>query len=133
MTEDDTKATLDSLLARRGNTPEFIAELEGYRQDLATRDLDGADRKYIRELAKRLGGGGAASDPIESLEDDHEDEYEDEDEDEDSEGDSRFAQAKAAFFERFNPDGLDPDAPDTAIRRQIYEDFRAELERIEEQ
>ncbi len=123
MSDSDTKAILDNLMARRGNSPEFILELEGYRDDMANGELDGADKKYLRDLAKRLSGvkGGDAMDPIEAPEDDEID------------GDSRFARAKAAFHARFNPDEIDPDAPDAAIRRQVYEEFRAELEAIEDE
>ena len=47
--------------------------------------------------------------------------------------DTRFARAKAAFHERFNPENLDPEAADTALRREIYEQYWAELERIEDE
>ncbi len=128
MSDKDIKTVLDGLMARRGNSPEFILELEGYVDDLANGDLDGADIKYIRDLAKRLSDvkGGAAVDAIESLPEVVE--YDDE-----ADGDSRFARAKAAFHERFHPDGLDPDAPDAAVRKEIYEEFWAELERIEDE
>ena len=46
--------------------------------------------------------------------------------------DGKFERAKAAFADMFNPDNLDPDAPDTALRREIFDQFSAELERIEE-
>ena len=128
MTDSDTKALLDSLKARRGNSPEFSLELEGYLDDLTNGELDSADIKYIRDLAKRLGGGG--TEPAESPGDDYNgaDEYDDE-----NDGDDRFSRAKAALRERFHPDTLDPDAPDTALRRKIYEEFWAELERIEDE
>ena len=60
MGDSDGKGILEQLMARRGNSPEFILELEGYADDLAQGELDGADKKYIRDLAKRLGktGGG---------------------------------------------------------------------------
>ncbi len=32
-----------------------------------------------------------------------------------------------------DPDQLDPDAPDAALRREIFEEFSAELERIEDE
>ena len=136
MTDSDTKALLDSLMARRGNAPEFILELEGYRDDLTNGELDSADIKYIRDLAKRLGSGvgGDAMEPVESPGDGENDaDGDDNEEDDETGGDSRFARAKAAFRERFHPDGLDPDAPDAAVRREIYEEFWAELERIEGQ
>ncbi len=134
MTHSDTKALLDGLKTRRGNSPEFILELEGYIDDLANGELDGDDIKYIRDLAKRLGGGGGAMEPVESPADgdDDADGYDDEG-DGVNDGDSRFARAKAAFRERFHPDTLEPDAPDTDLRREIYEEFRAELERIEDE
>ncbi len=50
MTDHDTKAILERLMARRGNSPEFILELEGYRDDMANGELDGADKKYLRDL-----------------------------------------------------------------------------------
>ena len=136
MSDNDIKALLDGLMARRGNSPEFILELEGYMDDLAHGELDGADKKYIRDLAKRLGSAGGGVEPIVSPDDEvEEDDESDDDESDDDETieDSRFARVKAAFEERFNPDGLDPDAPDTALRREIYEEFRAELERIEDE
>ena len=141
MSDNDIKALLDGLMARRGNSPEFILELEGYMDDLAHGELDGADKKYIRDLAKRLGSAGGGVEPIVSPDDEvEEDDESDDDESDDDESDddetiedSRFARVKAAFEERFNPDGLDPDAPDTALRREIYEEFRAELERIEDE
>ena len=34
MTGSDSKAILDGLMARRGNSPEFILEFEGYMDDL---------------------------------------------------------------------------------------------------
>ena len=123
MSNEDIAAILDSLMARRGNAPEFTLELEGYVDDLANGELDTADMKYIRELAKRLSGDGRGSgEPIEP--DDHEQE---------DSGDTRFARAKAAFDARFNPDEIDPDTPDAAIRREIYEEFSAELDRIEDE
>ncbi len=132
MTDSDTKALLDSLKARRGNSPEFSHELEGYLGDLTNGELDSADIKYIRDLAKRLDGGG--TEPAESPGDDYNgaDGYDDENDDE-NDVDDRFARAKVALRERFHPDTLDPDAPDTALRRQIYEEFWAELERIEDE
>jgi hypothetical protein len=121
MTTKDTRALLDSLLARNSNSPEFTLEIEGYRDDLDRDDLDGADRKYIADVAKRLGviaGGSSAKDtpepPAAAV------------------ADSRFERAKAAFADMFNPDDLDPDDPETALRRDIYDQFSAELERIEE-
>ena len=144
MTDKDTKAILDSLMARRGNSPEFILELEGYVDDLAGGELDGADKKYIRDLAKRLGktGGGDGSEPAEETVDQEEDFGEGEEDrgegeedrgEEEDLADTRFARAKAAFHERFDPEALDPDAPDTALRREIYEEYWAELERIEDE
>ncbi len=127
MSDKDIKAILEHLMARRGNAPEFTLELEGYVDDLANGELDTADKKYIRELAKRLSGGGG--EPIEP--DDHEEEEEASFGEE--AGDTRFARAKAAFHERFNPDNLDPDAPDAALRRELYEEFSAELDRIEDE
>ena len=144
MTDLDTKALLDHLMARRGNSPEFILELEGYVDDLAGGELDGADKKYIRDLAKRLGktGGGDGSEPAEETVDQEEDFGEGEEDrgegeedrgEEEDLADTRFARAKAAFHERFDPEALDPDAPDTALRREIYEEYWAELERIEDE
>lgn len=130
MATEDTHALLDSLMARKGNSPEFILELEGYLDDLSRGELDGADKKYIRELAKRLDSGGSG-DIIEFPDSDEHDD--DESDDDESDGDSRFARAKAALRERFDPEALDPDAPDTALRREIYEEFRAELDRIEDE
>lgn len=134
MTDDNTKALLDGLMARRGNSPEFILELEGYSDDLAHDELDKSDIKYIRDLAKRLGagdggdGGDAPVEPDEIIEDDT-----DEVDGDDDDGASQFDRAKAAFNERFNPDSLDPDAPDSAIRREVYEEFSAVLDRIEDE
>ena len=137
MTDHDTKAILERLMARRGNSPEFILELEGYVGDLAGGELDGADKKYIRDLAKRLGktGGGDRSEPAEETVDQEEDFGEGEEDwgEEEDLADTRFARAKAAFRERFDPEALDPDAPDTALRREIYEEFWAELMRIEDE
>ena len=122
MTDTDIRALLESLLARPGNSPEFTYELESYIEDHDNGDLDGADRKYIGDVAKRLGviaGGGGkpkrkpARKPAPT--------------------DTRFDRAKAAFADLFDPDNLDPEAPDAALRREIYEEFVAELERIEEE
>ena len=138
MRDSDTKAILDNLMARRSNSPEFTHELEGYADDLASGELDNADKKYIRDLAKRLGRDGTGSDDkgvndaLEADDSAPDDEWDDSD-DEDHENDKRFARAKAAFHERFHPDNLDPDAADTALRREIYEEFWAELERIEDE
>ncbi len=127
MSDKDIKAILDKLMARRGNSPEFTLELEGYVDDLAHGELDTADKKYIRELAKRLSGDGSASgEPIEPDDDEEEEDKEDS-------GDTRFARAKAVFRERFHPDNLDPDHPDAALRRELYEEFQAELDRIEDE
>ena len=134
ITDSATKALLDRLMARRGNAPEFILELEGYVDDLANGDLDAADIKYIRDLAERLGGMKPAESPGDDEIDEDDDEIVEIDEgDDETDGDSRFARAKAAFHERFHPDGLDPDAPDAAVRKEIYEEFWAELERIEDE
>ncbi len=132
MTDSDSKAILDSLMARRGNSPEFILELEGYVDDLANDELDGDDKKYIRQLAKRLGEGGRGE-PLEVVEDEDEADDEAGDEADDEADESRFARAKAAFHERFHPDNLEADAPDAALRREIYDEYWAELERIENQ
>ena len=136
MSDSDSKAILEQLMARRGNSPEFILELEGYADDLDHGELDGADKKYIRDLAKRLGntggGDGKTAEETEDREEDIAEEAEDWGEQEDL-ADTRFARAKAAFHERFNPENLDPEAADTALRREIYEEFRAELERIEDE
>lgn len=123
MTSDDTHALLQSLLGRKSNSPEFAIEIEGYIDDLANDGLDAADRKYIGDVAKRLGvltgaanenqAAPAAAPPVTAADD------------------TKFERAKAAFAEMFDPDHLDPDAPDTALRREIYEEFTAELDRIE--
>lgn len=118
MTTEDTRALLNSMLARKGNSPEFALEIEGYLDDLNRDNLDSADLKYIGDVAKRLGvltGGGAPTTETMPVA-----------------GDSQFARAKAAFSDMFNPEDLDPDAPDTALRREIFDQFSAELERIEE-
>jgi hypothetical protein len=133
MSDSDSKAILEQLKARRGNSPEFILELEGYTDDLAHGELDGADKKYIRDLAKRLGkpAGGDVEiiDPAEEVIDVEEADSSEQEAWEDT----RFARAKAAFHERFNPENLDPEAADTALRREIYEQYWAELERIEDE
>ena len=150
MSGSDSKAILEQLMARRGNSPEFILELEGYADDLAHGELDGADKKYIRDLAKRLGntggGDGKTAEETDERQEDIAEQAEDrgeEDEDrgEEDEGrgeeedlaDTRFARAKAVFHERFNPENLDPEAADTALRRELYEEYWAELERIEDE
>ena len=123
MTTDDTRALLQTLLARKGNSPEFGLEIEGYIDDLENDELDAADRKYIGDVAKRLGvSAGAATEnrsaptvPAAVA------------------GNSKFERAKAAFADMFDPDQLDPDAPDAALRREIFEEFSAELERIEDE
>ena len=51
MTTKDTRALLETLLARKGNSPEFALEIEGYLDDLGRDDLDSADAAgdvYIR-------------------------------------------------------------------------------------
>ncbi len=120
MTTEDTRALLETLLSRKNNSPEFALEIEGYLDDLNRDDLDNADLKYISDVAKRLGvltgSGGAAATETTPVADD-----------------SQFARAKAAFADMFNPGDLDPEAPDTALRREIYDQFAAELERIEEE
>ena len=122
MTTDDTRSLLQSLLARKGNSPEFALEIEGYIDDLENAELDAADHKYIGDVAKRLGviAGAAkikqaapAAAPAAAT-------------------DTKFERAKAAFADLFDPDHLDPDAPDAALRREIYEEFTAELDRIEQ-
>ena len=142
MSEHDSKAILEQLMARRGNSPEFILELEGYADDLDHGELDGADKKYIRDLAKRLGntaGGDKTAEETDSEEQEIAEEAEDRGEEAEDRGeeedlaDTRFARAKAAFHERFDPEALDPDAPDTALRREIYEEYWAELGRIEDE
>ena len=124
MTTRDTRALLQSLLARKSNSPEFALEIEGYIDDLANDELDATDRKYIGDVAKRLGVIAAAANenaaapaatPTATT----------------AAGDTKFERAKAAFAEMFDPDNLDPDAPDAALRREIYEEFAAELDRIE--
>ena len=122
MTDTDIRALLESLLARPGNSPEFTHELESYIEDFDNGDLDGADRKYIGDVAKRLGviaggGGKPKRKPAQKP----------------APADTRFDRAKAAFADLFDPDNLDPEAPNAALRREIYEEFVAELERIEEE
>ena len=121
MTTQDTRALLETLMARKGNSPEFALEIEGYIDDLNRDDLDSADVKYIGDVAKRLGvltgGGGGKPAPAPVAP---------------AAAADKFERAKAAFADMFNPDDLDPDAPDTALRREIYHQFSAELERIGE-
>ena len=124
MTTHDTRALLQSLLARKSNSPEFALEIEGYIDDLENGDLDAADRKYIGDVAKRLGVlTGAANEnriaPASATP-------------ATASAGTKFERAKAAFADMFDPDHLDPDAPDAALRREIFEEFRAELERIEQ-
>ena len=120
MTTKDTRALLETLLARKSNSPEFALEIEGYLDDLGRDDLDSADVKYIGDVAKRLGvltgGSRGKSTPVPTA----------------PAADGKFERAKAAFADMFNPDDLDPDAPDTALRREIFDQFSAELERIDE-
>ncbi len=124
MTDDETRHVLESLLARRGNSAEFRAEIEGYLADLGEGALDQHDVGYIRRLAERLGVEAAAEAGADVAQTEAVAEAEP--------GGDRFAEAKAAFARLFHPDNLDPGAPDAEIRKAIFEEFWAELERIEE-
>ena len=122
MTDDTIRRLLETLRDRRGNSAEFRAEIDGYLEDLGEDALDQHDVSYIRRLADRLGveAGGADVAPTEAVA-------------EAEPGEDRFDQAKAAFARLFDPGNLDPDAPDTALRTEIFEQFWAELERIEDE
>ncbi len=129
MTDDTIRRLLETLRDRRGNAVEFRAEIDGYLEDLGEDALDQHDVSYIRRLADRLGveaagaEAGADSAPAEAVA---------ETVAEAEPGGDRFDQAKAAFARLFDPGNLDPDAPDTALRTEIFEEFWAELERIED-
>ncbi len=126
MTDDTIRRLLETLRDRRGNSAEFRAEIDGYLEDLDEDALDQHDVGYIRRLADRLGveaaveAGGADVAPAEAVS-------------ESEPAGDRFDQAKAAFARLFDPGNLDPDAPDTALRTEIFEEFWAELERIEDE
>ena len=128
MTDATIRRLLETLRDRRGNSAEFRAEIDGYLEDLGEDALDQHDVSYIRRLADRLGveaagaEAGADSAPAEAVA---------EAVAEAEPGEDRFDQAKAAFARLFDPANLDPDAPDTALRTEIFEEFWAELERIE--
>ncbi|MCH7930156.1 MAG: hypothetical protein IIA01_06605 [Proteobacteria bacterium] len=130
MTDDTIRRLLETLRDRRGNSAEFRAEIDGYLEDLGEDALDQHDVSYIRRLAERLGveaagaEAGADSAPAEAVA---------EAVAEAEPGGDRFDQAKAAFARLFDPANLDPDAPDTALRTEIFEQFWAELERIEDE
>ncbi|MCH7931108.1 MAG: hypothetical protein IH906_02710 [Proteobacteria bacterium] len=129
MTDATIRRLLETLRDRRGNSAEFRAEIDGYLEDLGEDALDQHDVSYIRRLADRLGveaagaEAGADSAPAEAVA---------EAVAEAEPGEDRFDQAKAAFARLFDPANLDPDAPDTALRTEIFEEFWAELERIED-
>ncbi len=126
MTDDTIRRLLETLRDRRGNSAEFRAEIDGYLEDFGEDALDQDDVSYIRRLAERLcveaarAEAGADSAPAEAVADAEP-------------GEDRFDQAKAAFARLFDPANLDPVAPDTALRTEIFEEFRAELERIEDE
>ena len=130
MTDATIRRLLETLRDRRGNSAEFRAEIDGYLEDLGEDALDQHDVGYIRRLADRLGveaagaEAGADSAPAEAVA---------EAVAEAEPGEDRFDQAKAAFARLFDPANLDPDAPDTALRTEIFEEFQAELERIEDE
>lgn len=50
----DILRLLDRLLAQEKSDPEFCAELEGYKQDIANGEFDDRDRNYVRDLYDRL-------------------------------------------------------------------------------
>ena len=118
MTDATIRRLLETLRDRRGNSAEFRAEIDGYLEDLGEDALDQHDVSYIRRLAKRLGVEGGDADVAQAVA-------------EAEPGEDRFDHAKAAFARLFDPGNLDPDAPDTALRTEIFEEFWAELERIE--
>lgn len=128
MTDDTIRRLLETLRDRRGNSAEFRAEIDGYLEDFGEDALDQDDVSYIRRLAERLGveAAGAVAAQAEAVADS-------EAVAEAEPGEDRFDQAKAAFARLFDPANLDPDAPDTALRTEIFEEFRAELERIEDE
>ncbi len=50
----DILRLLDRLLAQEKGDPEFCAELDGYKQDIANGEFDDRDRSYVRDLYDRL-------------------------------------------------------------------------------
>ena len=134
MTDDTIRRLLETLRDRRGNSVEFRAEIDGYLEDFGEDALDQHDVSYIRRLAERLGveAGGAVAARTEAVAE-AEAVADSEAVAEAEPGGDRFDQAKAAFARLFDPANLDPDAPDTALRTEIFEQFWAELERIEDE
>ncbi len=132
MTDDTIRRLLETLRDRRGNSAEFRAEIDGYLEDLGEDALDQHDVSYIRRLADRLGVEAAGVEAGRADVAQTEAVAESEAVAEAEPGGDRFDQAKAAFARLFDPANLDPDAPDTALRTEIFEEFWAELERIED-
>lgn len=52
--ESETRALIDKLLAREGNSEEFREELEEYKTDLANGDFSPSDHRYVQALYTRL-------------------------------------------------------------------------------
>jgi hypothetical protein len=52
----DDVQLIDNLLASSAVSADTKGELRGFRDDLAKGTLDPADRKYMRDLARRVGG-----------------------------------------------------------------------------
>ena len=57
-TADESRALIDRLLARSDISEALKSELEGYKADIAAGSFEEADGRYLRQLAKRLGGEG---------------------------------------------------------------------------
>jgi hypothetical protein len=55
ITGDDSQV-IERLLASSGVSASTKEELRGFKDDLAKGELDPSDRKYIRDLAQRVGG-----------------------------------------------------------------------------
>ena len=52
--DTDMLRLIDRLLTQEKDDPEFCAEMEGYKQDIAAGEFDDRDRSYIRDLHDRL-------------------------------------------------------------------------------
>jgi hypothetical protein len=139
LADTEIQSILRDLLARKELSSDTREELQDFQTQAQGGELDRTDREYVLALARRLtgkavGGGAVAdSDALDHYDYDEEQSWRErahEAEQRAALAEAKLAEIKAAFERLYGPAAIAP-GPEADIRREIYDTFGRELERIE--
>jgi hypothetical protein len=138
LADTEIQTILRDLLARTDLSTDTREELKEFQTQAQGAGLDRTDRDYVLALARRLTGtavGGAVADSDTLDHHDYDEEHSWRERAQEAEqraaaAEAKLAEIKDAFERLYGPAAAAP-GPEADIRREVYETFSRELERIE--